>query len=99
MQVDEIIVRLHVVDWIIVCLYIAGMLWVGFYFSKKSKGFDDYFMAGRNITAPLLVATLVSTFYGLDTLFGDSEVAFFEGISSLYFYALPYTFLYFAMAF
>ncbi len=96
---DEIVVRLHAVDWIIVVLYIAGMLGVGFYFSKKSKGFDDYFMAGRNITAPLLVATLVSTFYGLDTLFGDSEVAFFEGVSSFYFYALPYTALYFAMAF
>ncbi len=96
---DEIIVRLHVIDWIIVALYIGGMLWVGFYFSKKSKGFDDYFMAGRNITAPLLVATLVSTFYGLDTLFGDSEVAFFEGISSFYFYALPFTLLYFCMAF
>ena len=96
---DEIVVKLHAIDWIIVVLYIAGMLGVGFYFSKKSKGFDDYFMAGRNITAPLLVATLVSTFYGLDTLFGDSEVSFFEGISSFYFYALPFTALYFAMAF
>jgi len=96
--VDEIVVRLHVVDWIIVGLYIAGMLWIGFYFSKKSKGFDDYFMAGKKITAPLLVATLVSTFYGLDSLFGDSEVAFFEGVSSFFFYALPYTALYLVMA-
>lgn len=37
---------LHVINWVIVVLYIAFMLFVGFYFSKKQKGFDIFL---RNI--------------------------------------------------
>lgn len=99
METEDIVVPLHWVDWLIVVLYIGGMLWLGFYFSRRKKGFDDYFMAGRNIPAPLLVGTLVSTFYGLDTLFGTSEVGYFEGVSAFFAYSLPYTVLYIVMAF
>jgi len=96
---DEIVVHLGAFDWVIVVVYIATMLYIGFYFQKRSKGFDDYFMAGRGLTAPLLVGTLVSTFYGLDTLFGTSEVGYYEGISAFFAYSLPYTATYVAMAF
>jgi SSS family solute:Na+ symporter len=96
---DEAVVNLGALDWLIVALYIGGMLFIGIWFARKSKGFDDYFMAGRSLTAPLLVGTLVSTFYGLDTLFGTSEVAFYEGISAFFAYSLPYTALYVVMAF
>jgi SSS family solute:Na+ symporter len=95
----DVVVQLHWLDYIIILLYVGFMLYVGFYFSRKKKGFDDYFMAGRSLTAPLLVGTLVSTFYGLDTLFGTSEVGFFEGISAFFAYSLPYTALYVVMAF
>lgn len=98
-EFDEIVVRLGWFDWVIVALYIGGMLYIGYYFSKRSKGFDDYFMAGKSLTAPLLVGTLVSTFYGLDTLFGTSEVGTYEGISAFFAYSLPYTALYVIMAF
>jgi SSS family solute:Na+ symporter len=74
------------------------MLGVGFYFHKKNTDFDDYFMAGRSLTAPLLVGTLVSTFYGLDTLFGTSEIGYYEGIAAFFAYSVPYTLLYLAMA-
>jgi SSS family solute:Na+ symporter len=97
--VGEVVVQLHWIDWLIVLFYVGMMLFIGFWFSKKSKDFDDYFMAGRDLTAPLLVGTLVSTFYGLDTLFGTSEVGFYEGISAFFAYSLPYTLLYVVMAF
>jgi len=96
---DVPVVSLAPLDWVIVAAYIAGMLYIGYWFSRKSRGFDDYFMAGKSITAPLLVGTLVSTFYGLDTLFGTSEVGFYEGISAFFAYSLPYTALYVVMAF
>lgn len=95
---DEIIVQLHVIDWLIILGYVAFMIFIGFYVSKKQKNFDDYFMAGRSLTAPLLVGTLVSTFYGLDTLFGTSEIGFYEGISAFFAYSIPYTVLYAVMA-
>jgi len=96
---DEIIVPLHVVDWLIILGYVAFMITIAFYASRRQKNFDDYFMAGRNLTAPLLVGTLVSTFYGLDTLFGTSEVGFYEGISGFFAFSLPFTLLYLVMAF
>ena len=98
-EFDTPVVSMHGLDWVVVGAYIFGMLYIGYWFSKKSSSFDDYFMAGRGITAPLLVGTLVSTFYGLDTLFGTSEVGFHEGISAFFAYSLPYTALYVAMAF
>ena len=64
---DEIIVRLHFLDLLIVVLFLGFMIGVGV-----------YFMAGRSLTAPLLVGTLVSTFYGLDTLFGTLEIGNLE---------------------
>lgn len=54
-------------------------------------------MAGRSVRAPLLVATLVSTSCGLDTLFDDSVVGFCEGISAFFAYSLPYTLLFVVM--
>ena len=95
----ETVVKLQWLDYVIILAYVAAMLYIGFYFSRKRKGFDDYFMAGRGLTAPLLVGTLVSTFYGLDTLFGTSEIGFFEGISAFFAYSVPYTLLYLIMAF
>ena len=66
---DEVVVPLHVIDWLIILGYVVFMITIAFYASRRQKNFDDYFMAGRTLTAPLLVGTLVSTFYGLDTLF------------------------------
>ncbi len=83
-EFDTPVVSMHGLDWVVVGAYIFGMLYIGYWFSRRSRGFDDYFMAGRGITAPLLVGTLVSTFYGLDTLFGTSEVGFHEGISAFF---------------
>ena len=95
----DIIVKIHFIDWLVIAVYVFGILYIGYYFYKRSKGFDDYFMAGRDLSAPLLVGTLVSTFYGLDTLFGNSEIGYFEGVSAFFAYGLPYTALYAFMAF
>lgn len=96
---DGPVVTLHPADWLVLVAYVAGMLGIGAWFFRRKKSFEDFFMAGRSVRAPLLVATLVSTFYGLDTLFGDSEVGFYEGISAFFAYSLPYTLLYVVMAF
>ncbi len=86
-------------DWAIILLYLAAMLGVGFFFRKKQNTFEDYFLASKGLTLPLLIGTLVSTFYGLDTLFGTSEIGFFEGVTGFFAYALPYSGLYLLMAF
>ena len=42
------------------------------------------------MTTALLVCTLVSTYYGLDVLFGASEVAYQEGVVAWFVYLRPY---------
>ncbi len=84
------------IDLAIVILYMLGMIGLGVVVAGRITGFRDYFLAGGRMTTPLLVCTLVSTYYGLDVLFGGSEVAYQEGVVSWFFYARPY---YFAILF
>lgn len=78
------------VDLIIVGIYLAAMLGIGFLVSKYIRSFNDYFIAGRVMTVPLLVCTLVSTYYGLDVTFGASEVGFYEGVVEWFVASRPY---------
>jgi len=77
-------------DIAIVVAYIIGLLLIGWVVASHIRGFDDYFMAGRRMTVSLLICTLVSTYYGLDVLFGGSEVAYQEGVVAWFAYTRPY---------
>jgi solute:Na+ symporter, SSS family len=80
------------VDFGIVAVYLAGMIALGAVVATRITGFREYFVAGGQMTVPILVCTLVSTYYGLDVLLGGSEVAYQEGVVSWFFYARPYYF-------
>jgi SSS family solute:Na+ symporter len=71
-------------------LYVAGVLAVGVLVSRSLGGFRDFFVAGGRMSAPVLVCTLVSTYYGLDVLFGGSEVGYVDGVVGWFFYTRPY---------
>ena len=77
-------------DLFIAGLYVVGILILGYVVSGSIHGFRDYFVAGGRMTAPLLVCTIVSTYYGLDVLLGGSEVAYVDGIVGWFWYARPY---------
>lgn len=83
--------NVHPVDIGIVVAYLAGMILVGWVASKKIKAFADFFVAGRALTAPLLICSLVSTYYGLEVLFGDAGEAASEGVSVYFVYMRPYS--------
>ncbi len=44
-------ITLHSLDWIVLILYFAGMLAVGFYFSRRNKNTDDYMLGGRKMSS------------------------------------------------
>ena len=73
------LITLSSVDIAIIVGYIGAVIVLGVWLSRRHKNFDDYFLAGRVLTAPILVCTLVSTYYGIDVLLGDSELAYEEG--------------------
>jgi len=77
-------------DHSIVVVYLVGMIVLGYAVSRSITGFRDYFVAGGRMTTPLLVCTLVSTYYGLDVLLGGSEIGYLDGVVSWFWYARPY---------
>jgi solute:Na+ symporter, SSS family len=81
---------LHPIDYAIVVAYLVGMLALGAVLSARIKAFKDYFLAGGALTTPLLVCTLVSSYYGLDVTFGTSETSFYYGVVAWFWYSLPY---------
>jgi SSS family solute:Na+ symporter len=85
------------IDYIIISLYLMGMVGVGLWFAKKHSDFEDFFLAGRSLTTPLLITTLISTYYGIDVLFGDSQLGFTNGVVAWFAYARP-TYAFFLIA-
>lgn len=48
-KITEKVPGFGLINTIVLVLYFAVMLWIGFYFSKKQKTADDYFKGGRRI--------------------------------------------------
>ena len=72
----------------IVAAYLVLMIGIGIYVFRKVPSFEEFVVAGRSMTTPILVCTLASTYYGLEDLFGTSEFAFNEGIVAYFGYTL-----------
>lgn len=81
----------HPLDAIIVIAYLVGMMVVGYLVAGRIKVFADFFVAGRALTTPILVCSLVSSYYGLDALFGDSGDASRDGAVVWFTYGRPYS--------
>ncbi len=75
------------IDLSIVGAYLMMMLGIGYYVFRRSPSFEEYLIAGRSMTTPILVCTLASTYYGLDVLFGTSELGFNAGIVAFFGYS------------
>jgi SSS family solute:Na+ symporter len=90
MMDHHLVSKLDSLDYTIVGIYLIGMIAIGFWVSLKVKDFASFFVAGRVMTMPILICTLVSTYYGLDVTFGVSEVSFQEGVMAWFAYSRPY---------
>ena len=75
------------IDLTVVITYMAMMVGVGFYVYRKAPSFEEFIVAGRSMTTPVLVCTLASTYYGLEDLFGTSEFAYNDGVVAYFGYS------------
>jgi SSS family solute:Na+ symporter len=75
------------IDLGVVGVYLIMMLGVGYYIFRKAPSFEEFLLAGRTMTTPILICTLASTYYGLDVLFGTSELAYNDGIVAFFGYS------------
>ncbi|RME01857.1 MAG: hypothetical protein D6814_00695, partial [Calditrichaeota bacterium] len=77
------------VDAFIILLYLVGVLFLGIWRGRAgTEGAEDYLVAGRRITLPAFVASLVSTWYG--GILGVGEFSYLYGISNWLVFGVPY---------
>lgn len=90
-------ISFSIFDYLIIGLYFAAVLYIGFRTKSSDKSLTDYLVAGRVLTLPAFVATLVSTFYG--GVLGIGEFTYRFGIASWFLNAFPYYFFIVIFAF
>jgi SSS family solute:Na+ symporter len=80
---------MHVVDYIIIGLYLALLLWLGLSRRLRSgSSTNDLILGGRMLTLPAFVASLVSTWYG--GILGVGEYSYQFGLSNWLVFGVPY---------
>ena len=72
----------HLVDWIIVIVYLASTLTAGLYGKKFVAGLSDYLVAGRQLGTFIGTATLAATEIGTITFMYYAELGYRTGFAS-----------------
>ncbi len=75
-------------DWAVVAAYFAMLAGIWARRFRAPAATDDYFVAGRAVTLPALVATLVTTWYG--GILGVGEYAWRYGVANWVVFGVPY---------
>jgi len=93
-------IDISIVDYGIIGAYFVVLFAIGYFVKRKIHGLNDYFLAGRRLTLPIFVATLVSTWYG--GLLGVGELSFNYGLVNWltqgFFWYIVYLFFAFFLA-
>lgn len=79
---------MHVIDYSLIVIYLALLLWLGFRERHKITNVTDLILDGRRLTLPAFVASLVSTWYG--GILGVGEYSYQYGISNWLVFGAPY---------
>ncbi len=63
-------------DWIVLVLYLAFLIWLGYFFSTKRRNSDDYFIGGNRVPAWVAAFSLYAT--------GLSSISYVATTSNVY---------------
>ncbi|MBT3663508.1 MAG: sodium:solute symporter family protein [Candidatus Marinimicrobia bacterium] len=89
---------MHWLDLSVLILYVGLLLFFGFYRTKQSgKDPEEYLLAGRKLSLPGFVVTLVATWYG--GILGIGENTYSYGIQTWFIFGFPYYIFAFLFAF
>lgn len=82
-------IHLATPDVVIILLYFGGVLFVGYRSARRTgTSEEDFLLAGRSLTLPIFVMTLVSTWYG--GILGVGEFSYRFGVSNWVVQGVPY---------
>ncbi len=79
---------MHIVDYVIIALYLAILLWLGLRGRHRVGSVTDLILDGRRLTLPAFAMSLVSTWYG--GILGVGEYSYNYGISNWLVFGVPY---------
>ncbi|CDF92522.1 MULTISPECIES: sodium:solute symporter [unclassified Pseudomonas] len=71
-------------DLIVVLIYAAGMIALGWYGMRRAKTRDDYLVAGRNLGPGFYLGTMAATVLGGASTIGTVRLGYVHGISGFW---------------
>lgn len=74
-----------------ISIYVVGMIGMGFYFSKRIKTDEDYFLGGRSLGPALATFSIFATWFGAETCIGTAGSVYRNGLSGIHADPLGYT--------
>jgi SSS family solute:Na+ symporter len=80
-----------ITDLVVVAVYIMLLMFLGFYVARQKspkKNKEEFILAGRKLTLPFFVASLVATWYG--NILGTGEFVYRNGLVTWICFGLPY---------
>src|ERR1035437_8697118 len=80
------IAHLTILDMIVIAVYFGMVIWIGFYLKGKSNTSEEFFMAGREMTAWIAGLSFVSANLGSLELMGWAGAAYQYGILATHWY-------------
>jgi SSS family solute:Na+ symporter len=84
--VGEPLARLSTLDIAVIAIYFAMVVWIGFYLKGRAKTSEEFFMAGREMTAWIAGLSFVSANLGSLELMGWAGSAYQYGILAAHWY-------------
>jgi SSS family solute:Na+ symporter len=72
------LLHLGALDVAVIVAYFAAVLLIGWRFSRVGRSAEEFLLAGRRLTLPLFVGSLVASWYG--GLLGVGEIAYADGM-------------------
>lgn len=81
--------NVHTIDLVFILIYLFFLLFIAIrLWQNKRENVEDYLLAGRQLTLPSFIATMVSTWYG--GILGVGEFTYLYGISNWLVFGVPY---------
>ncbi|MBI4052208.1 MAG: sodium:solute symporter family protein [Elusimicrobia bacterium] len=68
---------------VVILLYLLLMVFVSFKYGKKIKSQEDFSVAGRSLPAAVVFLTMLATWTGTGSIFGNAEKIYQVGIAAL----------------
>jgi SSS family transporter len=74
---------MSIIDWIIIFLFLGGLISIGFVFARRNRNIKDYFLAGKSMPTWLVVFAATGTSISAGTFIGSPELGFNTNLTYL----------------